>query len=91
MNLNIHLTDNCSITNYQSPVMKSLTDYPIEELKLIYNILHNQFPTHTELMNSELLQDLQHYLLTKAEASGVEVSQHSGWANWLITDKATPK
>jgi hypothetical protein len=64
--------------------MKTLRDYPIQELKLIYNILHAQFPRHTELMDSELLQDLQNDLRQRAEASGVDVGKTADWANWLI-------
>lgn len=63
--------------------MKPLKNYPITELKLIYHLLHIQLPTHTELIDSELLQDLQHYLLLQAESEGVDISQPISWANWL--------
>lgn len=63
--------------------MKTLKDYPITELKLIYNLLHTQLPIHTELMDSELLQDLQHQLLLQASSEGVDVSLHADWASWL--------
>jgi hypothetical protein len=65
--------------------MKTLRDYPIQELKVIYNILHAQFPRYTELMDSELLQDLQNDLHQRAEASGVDVGKTADWANWLGT------
>ena len=39
--------------------MRTLDQYPLEELKQIYRILHGQLQTHFELMDSELLGDLQ--------------------------------
>ena len=64
--------------------MKTLKDYPTQELKLIYNILHAQLPAHTALLDSEWLQDLQRHLLQKAEASGV--SQPTSWEKWLNSE-----
>ena len=63
--------------------MKTLKDYPLRELKLVYHLLYTQLPTHTELIDSELLQDLQHHLLLQASSEGVNVSLHTDWATWL--------
>jgi hypothetical protein len=63
--------------------MKVINQYPLTELKLIYRILHTQLPANPELMDSELLQDLQTYLQTKAREEGVDVSLHAQWAAWL--------
>jgi hypothetical protein len=63
--------------------MKHVNQYPLTELKLIYRILHAQLPANPELMDSELLQDLQTYLQTKAREEGVDVSLHAQWAAWL--------
>ncbi len=63
--------------------MKTLKDYPIKELKLIYNLLHAQIPAHIKLMDSILLQDLQHHLLSQAKLSGINIGKPLEWANWL--------
>lgn len=63
--------------------MKPLKDYPLKELKLIYNILHVQLPLHITLLESELLQDLQRYLLSQATTEGVDVSKSTEWTRWL--------
>jgi len=63
--------------------MKNLTEYSIEELKLIYHLLHTQMPQHTQLISSDLLQDLQDYLLQQARNEGIEVAEHKQWNNWL--------
>jgi hypothetical protein len=63
--------------------MKNLTNYPIQELKLIYNLLHTQLPIHTELFDSQLLQDLQTHLVQQAISEGIDMSQDNDWANWL--------
>ncbi len=63
--------------------MRSLPDYPLAELKLIYQLLHRQLPDTPELMDSQLLQDLQHYLQQQATQEGIDVSHHGQWAAWL--------
>lgn len=64
-------------------MMKKLTEYPVEELKLIYHLLHTQIPQHTRLISSDLLQDLQDYLLQQARDEGVDVAVHKQWNSWL--------
>ena len=63
--------------------MKTLGQYPQNELKLIYLLLHAQLPEHLMLMDSDLLQDLQTHLQGLAKAAGVDVSHHAQWATWL--------
>ncbi len=63
--------------------MKSLDEYALGELKLIYRLLHNQLPEQLALMDSQLLHDLQAYLQQQARAAGVDVSHHAEWAAWL--------
>lgn len=57
--------------------------YDLDELKLIYQLLHKQLPMHPALMDSELLHDLQGFLQQAARKDGVDVSLHAQWANWL--------
>jgi hypothetical protein len=63
--------------------MKTLTDYSLTELKLIYSLLHNQVAEYPDLMDSDLLQDLQTQLQKQATQDGVDVSTHADWAGWL--------
>ncbi len=63
--------------------MKPLDAYSLNELKLVYQLLHRQLPDNMQLMDGELLQDLQTYLQQQARQDGVDVSLHSEWANWL--------
>ncbi|HKK05856.1 MAG TPA: hypothetical protein VKA50_08420 [Gammaproteobacteria bacterium] len=63
--------------------MRPLADYPIEDLKRVYRILHSQLPEHMELMDSELMHDLQRILQRRAREDGVDVSLHAQWAAWL--------
>jgi hypothetical protein len=67
--------------------MPSLVQYPLQELKLIYRLLHTQLPQHPQLIDSELLQDLQTFLQQQAKDDGIDVSHHAQWARWLETDK----
>ena len=63
--------------------MKSLDEYALAELKLIYHLLHGQLPEQPALMDSQLLHDLQTYLQQQARKAGVDVSLHGEWAAWL--------
>ena len=63
--------------------MKNLDTYAISELKLIYSILHSQVLEHIDLMDSDLLQDLQSFLQSKAKTDNVDVSDHGQWDDWL--------
>jgi hypothetical protein len=63
--------------------MKTLEAYSINELKLIYHLLHTQIPQHTQLISSDLLQDLQDYLLQQAKNEGIDVAAHKEWDSWL--------
>ncbi len=66
--------------------MTALAQYPLQELKLIYRLLHAQLPQQPLLLDSELLQDLQTYLQQQATQDGVDISHHAQWARWLETD-----
>ena len=63
--------------------MKALDSYPLDELKLIYSLLHDQLSTHPELMDADLLHDLQTHLQSTAQRAGVDVTSHAQWATWL--------
>lgn len=63
--------------------MRSLDTYALDELKLVYRLLHAQLPENPDLMDSELLVDLQTHLQQAARREGVDVSLHAQWATWL--------
>jgi hypothetical protein len=63
--------------------MKTLTEYDLAELKLIYRLLHSHLQDEIDLMDSQLMHDLQRHLQAKASADGVDVSVHAQWATWL--------
>jgi len=63
--------------------MRLLSDYAINDLKLIYHLLHDRLPDDPMLMDSDLLQDLQTYLQQQATNDGIDVSLHAQWASWL--------
>lgn len=63
--------------------MKTFAEYNLADLKLIYQMLHEQLPLHPELMDSDLLHDLQVFLQQQARHDGVDVSLHAQWASWL--------
>jgi hypothetical protein len=57
--------------------------YPIEELKLIYRILHRQLVQHTELLDAQLFEDLQTHLQKRAMFEGIDIGDHGAWDAWL--------
>ncbi|MEJ2398396.1 MAG: hypothetical protein P8Z67_09120 [Gammaproteobacteria bacterium] len=67
-------------------LMTDLTQYPLQELKLIYRLLHAQLPQQPQLIDSHLLEELQAYLQQQASTDGVDVSHHAQWARWLETE-----
>ena len=66
--------------------MPALLQYELQELKLIYRLLHSQLPQQPQLLDSELLQELQTYLQQQATQDGVDISHHAQWARWLEAD-----
>lgn len=63
--------------------MKYIADYPLTELKLIYHLLHLQFPHHAELIGSQFIHELQVHLQAQARGEGVDVDNHGQWSQWL--------
>jgi hypothetical protein len=63
--------------------MNTFTHYPLDELKLIYNLLWIQALTNKTLVTSVFLQDLQDYLLAQATAEGINVTELTEWTRWL--------
>jgi hypothetical protein len=68
-------------------MLKNLSEYPIDELKLIYHVLHTNMPQQPQLMGSYLLQDIQAQLLQQAKEQGVELNSPQQWSDWLQVSK----
>ena len=61
----------------------SIKTYRMSDLKQIYRVLHRHLLQHTDLMDSEILDDLQAYLQGCATLAGVDISDHDAWDRWL--------
>jgi hypothetical protein len=57
--------------------------HSLEELKLVYYVLHRHLAEHTELMDTRFLIELQNFLHAQASADGVDTANHSEWDAWL--------
>ncbi len=57
--------------------------HALEELKLIYRVLHRHLSQHVELMDTHFLIELQNFLHAQAAADGVDASNHTAWDAWL--------
>lgn len=57
--------------------------YPLDELKLIYRVLHRHLAQHIELLDARFFDDLQRHLQRQAQEQGVDVADHGAWDAWL--------
>ena len=62
----------------------------IEDMKLVYRILHRHMGEHLELMDCEFMDELQIALQKKAQTEGVDIGHHGAWDLWLGNDAVTP-
>jgi hypothetical protein len=63
--------------------MQRFSTFEIDELKLVYRVLHQNLMSHMELMDAEFLEALQSWLQYRASQDGVDVSVHAQWEAWL--------
>ena len=66
-----------------------MDQYGLEDLKLIYRVLHRHLAQHTDLLDSDFFTDLQSHLQRAAVAEGVDVGDHGAWDAWLGNDAAS--
>jgi hypothetical protein len=71
-----------TVTN-QGEAMQRFSTFEIDELKLVYRVLHQNLMSHMELMDAEFLDALQSWLQYRATQDGVDVSVHAEWEAWL--------
>jgi hypothetical protein len=57
--------------------------YSVEELKLVYRVLHGRLTEQPELIDSDLLADLQAHLHFLAVEQGVDPTDHAALDTWL--------
>ena len=57
--------------------------HSLEELKLVYRVLHRNLAEHIELMETHFLLELQSFLQRQAQAEGIDPSNHGEWDAWL--------
>lgn len=60
-----------------------MENYPIEEWKLIYRVLHRNLTRDTELLEAEFFYDLQKYLQQQAQTESIDIADHGAWDAWL--------
>jgi len=63
--------------------MEPLANFAVEDLKLVYRVLHAHLMDHVELMDSALFLALQTHLQKLARADGVDLADHARWDAWL--------
>lgn len=67
-----------------------IAEHELEELKLVYRVLHENLRGHLELMDTDFLQQLQRFLHECARDQGVDASDHGQWDRWLGNEEAQP-
>jgi len=57
--------------------------HDLEELKLVFRVLHRHLPENPDLMDTHFLIELQRFLHGVAQEDGVDIADHSAWDRWL--------
>ncbi len=65
-------------------------DASLEDMKLVYRVLHRHLAENLDLMESPFFDALQSALQQRAQAEGVDVGHHGAWDLWLGNEAATP-
>lgn len=66
-----------------------LASMDLQDLKLVYRVLHAYLAEHPELMDTDFLIELQDFLHRRADEEGVDGTHHGAWDAWLGHEKAT--
>ena len=62
----------------------------LDEMKLVYRVLHKHLTENLDLMDSMFLENLQSSLQEKAQQQGVDIGHHSAWDLWLGNESPVP-
>jgi len=65
-----------------------LAAHSLDELKLVYRVLHRHLADTPELMDTHFLIELQRFLHARAKDDGVDISDHGAWDAWLGNEGA---
>jgi len=60
-----------------------IASHSLEDLKLVYRVLHKNIAAHVELMDTHFLIELQSFLQEQAAGEGIDPSHHGEWDVWL--------
>lgn len=60
-----------------------LAAHSLDELKLVYRVLHRHLSQHPEMMDTHFLIELQRFLHNCAKQDGVDISDHGAWDAWV--------
>lgn len=79
-----------SIVSFNIEKNEILMSANIEEMKLVYRVLHKHITENLELMDSMFLENLQSTLQEKAQKEGIDIGHHSAWDLWLGNESTVP-
>ena len=65
-------------------------DASLEDMKLVYRVLHRHLSDNLELMDCAFLDELQVALQRKAQEEGVDIGHHTAWDLWLGNETPVP-
>jgi hypothetical protein len=57
--------------------------HDLDDLKLVYRVLHKSLTRFGDLMETDFLTELQEFLHGEATADGVDATDHGQWDAWL--------
>ena len=63
--------------------MQRFSAFEVDELKLVYRVLHRNLMDNLPLMDTGFLTELQRWLQFRAGRDGVDVADHAQWDAWL--------
>ncbi len=65
-----------------------IASHDLNELKLVFRVLHRHLGQHPDLLDTHFLIELQRFLHDQAISDGVDIADHSAWDRWLGNDDA---
>ena len=63
--------------------MQRFSVFALDELKLVYRVLHRNLLSEEALMDAEFVHSLQTWLQYRAGQDGVDLADHAAWEAWL--------
>jgi len=67
----------------------NLSDHDLDDLKLVFRVLHAGILEHPGIIDSPFMSELQEYLHRQARADGVDTTDHGQWDEWLNNGERT--